>query len=88
LASQNHTKLKQAFIDWHAEINRQNHFEIMVWTFNYGMGIFTISGSGENCLLWTTARCGCAGPAGWSEKRWGVRLLLKGKGIAWNKRFV
>lgn len=32
--------------------------EIMVQTFDHGMDIFSVPGSGCDCLLWTTARAG------------------------------
>lgn len=32
--------------------------EIMVQTFDHGMDIFSVPGSGCDCLLWTTARGG------------------------------
>ena len=32
--------------------------EIFVQTFDHGMDVFTVPGSAENCLLWSTARGG------------------------------
>jgi hypothetical protein len=41
-----------------ADLDGDGQLEIMVQTFDHGMDIFTVPGSGCNCLLWTTARGG------------------------------
>lgn len=41
-----------------ADLENDGQLEILVQTFDHGMDIFTVPGSGENCLLWTTARGG------------------------------
>ena len=40
------------------EGDSDGQLEILVQTFDHGLDIFTIPGSGCNCLLWTTARRG------------------------------
>ncbi|MFV2074335.1 MAG: hypothetical protein ACC742_17040, partial [Thermoanaerobaculales bacterium] len=34
------------------------YYDVFVQTFDHGMDVFTIPGSAENCLLWSTARGG------------------------------
>lgn len=41
-----------------ADLDGDGSLEILVQTFDHGMDIFTIPGSGDGCLLWTTARGG------------------------------
>lgn len=41
-----------------ADLDNDGQMEILVQTFDHGMDIFTVPDSGENCLLWTTARGG------------------------------
>ena len=41
-----------------ADLDGDGQLEIMVQTFDHGMDIFTVPGSGCNCLLWATARGG------------------------------
>ncbi|MFZ1983388.1 MAG: VCBS repeat-containing protein, partial [Desulfatitalea sp.] len=41
-----------------ADLDGDGQLEIFVQTFEHGMDIFTIPGSGDNCLLWSTARGG------------------------------
>ena len=40
------------------DLHGDGQLEIMVQTFDHGMDIFTVPGSGCDCLLWTTARGG------------------------------
>ncbi len=41
-----------------ADMDNDGQLEILVQTFDHGMDIFTVPGSGCSCLLWTTARGG------------------------------
>jgi hypothetical protein len=41
-----------------ADLDGDGDLEILVQTFEHGLDIFTVPGSAENCLLWTTARGG------------------------------
>ena len=41
-----------------ADLDGDGQLEILVQTFDHGLDIFTIPGSGGDCLLWTTARGG------------------------------
>jgi len=41
-----------------ADLDGDGELEILVQTFDHGLDIFTVPGSGDNCLLWTTARGG------------------------------
>ena len=41
-----------------ADLDGDGQLEILVQTFDHGMDIFTVPGSGCNCMLWTTARGG------------------------------
>lgn len=41
-----------------ADLDGDGDLEILVQTFDHGMDIFTVPGSGDNCMLWTTARGG------------------------------
>lgn len=41
-----------------ADIDCNGELEILVQTFDHGMDVFTVPGSRNNCLLWTTARGG------------------------------
>ncbi len=41
-----------------ADLDGDGELEILVQTFDHGMDIFTVPGSAENCLLWSTARGG------------------------------
>jgi hypothetical protein len=41
-----------------ADLDGDGNLEILVQTFDHGMDIFTVPGSADNCLLWTTARGG------------------------------
>jgi hypothetical protein len=41
-----------------ADLNGDGELEILVQTFDHGMDIFTVPGSADNCLLWSTARGG------------------------------
>ena len=41
-----------------ADLDGDGQLEIMVQTFDHGMDIFSVPGSGCDCLLWTTARGG------------------------------
>ncbi|MCP4744761.1 MAG: VCBS repeat-containing protein [Desulfobacteraceae bacterium] len=41
-----------------ADLDGDGQLEIMVQTFEHGMDIFTVPGSGCDCLLWATARGG------------------------------
>jgi hypothetical protein len=41
-----------------ADLDGDRQLEILVQTFDHGLDIFTIPGSGSDCLLWTTARGG------------------------------
>ena len=40
------------------DLNGDGQLEIFVQTFDHGMDVFTVPGSGCNCLLWPTARGG------------------------------
>lgn len=41
-----------------ADLDGDGALEIFVQTFDHAMDVFTVPGSAENCLLWTTARGG------------------------------
>ncbi len=41
-----------------ADLDGDGELEIFVQTFEHGMDVFTVPGSGTNCLLWSTARGG------------------------------
>ena len=41
-----------------ADLDGDGQLEILVQTFDHGMDVFTVPGSGGDCLLWTTARGG------------------------------
>ncbi len=41
-----------------ADLTGDGQLEIFVQTFDHGMDVFTMPGSAENCLLWSTARGG------------------------------
>ncbi len=41
-----------------ADLNGDGNLEIFIQTFEHGMDIYTVPGSAENCLLWSTARGG------------------------------
>ncbi len=41
-----------------ADLDGDGQLEILVQTFDHGLDIFTLPGSGGNCMLWTTARGG------------------------------
>ncbi len=41
-----------------ADLDGDGTLEVFVQTFDHGMDVFTIPGSGENCSLWGTARGG------------------------------
>jgi hypothetical protein len=41
-----------------ADLDSDGQLEILVQTFDHGMDIFTVPDSGEDCLLWATARGG------------------------------
>jgi hypothetical protein len=41
-----------------ADLDGDGQLEILVQTFEHGLDIFTLPGSADNCLLWTTARGG------------------------------
>jgi hypothetical protein len=41
-----------------ADWNGDGNLEIFVQTFEHGMDIYSVAGSSENCLLWSTARGG------------------------------
>jgi hypothetical protein len=41
-----------------ADLDGDGQLEILVQTFDHGLDIFTVPGSGGDCLLWTTARGG------------------------------
>ena len=41
-----------------ADLDGDGQLEILVQTFDHGLDIFTVPGSGGNCRLWTTARGG------------------------------
>jgi hypothetical protein len=41
-----------------SDLDGDGSLEILVQTFDHGMDIFTVPGSGDGCLLWTTARGG------------------------------
>ncbi len=41
-----------------ADLEGDGQLEILVQTFDHGLDIFTVPGSGGECLLWTTARGG------------------------------
>jgi hypothetical protein len=40
------------------DIDGDGQLEIFVQTFDHGMDVFTVPGSAENCMLWSTARGG------------------------------
>jgi hypothetical protein len=40
------------------DLDGDGTLEIVVATFDHGLDVFTVPGSGENCLLWTTGRGG------------------------------
>ena len=40
------------------DVDGDGQLEILVQTFDHGLDVFTVPGSGTNCLLWTTARGG------------------------------
>lgn len=40
------------------DIDDDRELEIFVQTFDHGLDVFTVPGSGANCLLWPTARGG------------------------------
>lgn len=41
-----------------ADLDGDGQLEILVQTFDHGLDIFTVPGSTDNCMLWTTARGG------------------------------
>jgi hypothetical protein len=41
-----------------ADLDGDGQLEILIQTFDHGLDIFTVPGSGCNCMLWTTARGG------------------------------
>jgi len=41
-----------------ADLDGDGALEIVVVTFDHGMDVFTVPGSGDNCLLWPTGRGG------------------------------
>ena len=41
-----------------ADLDGDGQLEILAQTFDHGMDIFTVQGSGRNCMLWNTARGG------------------------------
>jgi hypothetical protein len=41
-----------------ADLDGNGTLEIFIQTFEHGMDIYTVPGSAENCLLWSTARGG------------------------------
>lgn len=41
-----------------ADLDGDGQLEIFVQTFEHGMDVFTVPGSSDNCLLWSTARGG------------------------------
>jgi hypothetical protein len=41
-----------------ADLDGDGQLEILVQTFDHGLDVFTVPGSGSTCLLWTTARGG------------------------------
>lgn len=41
-----------------ADLDGDGDLEILVQTFEHGLDIFTVPGSGPNCMLWSTARGG------------------------------
>jgi len=41
-----------------ADLDGDGQLEILVQTFDHGLDIFKVPGSGSNCLLWSTARGG------------------------------
>jgi hypothetical protein len=41
-----------------ADLDGDGQLEILVQTFEHGLDIFTVPGSGCNCLLWNNARGG------------------------------
>lgn len=41
-----------------ADLDGDGQLEILVQTFDHGLDVFTVPGSGTNCLRWTTARGG------------------------------
>jgi hypothetical protein len=41
-----------------ADLDGDGHLEIFVQTFDHGLDVFTVPGSGGNCLLWNNARGG------------------------------
>ena len=40
------------------DLDGDGGLEIFVQTFDHGMDVFKVSGSGKNCVLWPTARGG------------------------------
>lgn len=40
------------------DIDGDGQLEVLVQTFDHGLDVFTIPGSGTNCLPWSTARGG------------------------------
>ena len=40
------------------DLDGDGQLEIFVQTFDHGLDVFTVPGSGANCLLWPTARGG------------------------------
>jgi hypothetical protein len=38
------------------DIDGDGELEILVMTFDHGLDVFTVPGSGDNCLLWETGR--------------------------------
>jgi outer membrane protein assembly factor BamB len=40
------------------DLDGDGTLEILVQTFDHGLDIFTVPGSAENCMVWTTARGG------------------------------
>ena len=55
---------RQEWLQWTAsppnvvDLDGDGQLEIFVQTFDHGMDVFTVPGSGPNCLLWSTARGG------------------------------
>jgi len=41
-----------------ADLDGDGQLEILVQTFDHGLDVFTVPGSGTSCLLWPTARGG------------------------------
>ncbi|HSL19233.1 MAG TPA: VCBS repeat-containing protein [Methylomirabilota bacterium] len=59
------------------DLDGDGDLEIFVQTFDHGLDVFTVPGSGTECVMWPTAR---GGPlrSGQAERRWRDAIFLDG----------